>query len=345
MNAPQLSPHERLEPGEEELIEKLIPLIKKIVEKPFLSGTTYRGTHAKGHAAVRAIFTVEADLPPELRVGLFAKPHTYEAWVRLANAYPAAPQKDTLPDIRAISIKLMDVDGEMIWQSAPGDRTLDLMVKSQQTFMAPSLRDFYKLEEALYKLGFTFLRFVLSHPRVAWNLLRSMKRVANLLQIPYWSQTAYAFGDRAVQYYLQPHQKATSTLPKRPIPSNFLRERLKEDLARQPASFDFMVQLQTDPAKMPVENSTVAWNPSLSPYRKVATLTLPVQALDSPAQMQFAENLSFNPWRTLPEHRPLGSINRARLQVYPPLSRFRHDKNDAVSRQPTPDDPTFGPER
>src|SRR6185436_18223076 len=110
------------------------------------------------------------------------------------------------------------------------DRTLDLMVMSQQTFMAPSLRDFYKLEEALYKMGLSFLLFGLSHPRVAWNLASSMKRVANLLQIPYWSQTAYAFGDRVVQYHLNPHQSATSTMPKRPIPSNFLRERLKEEI-------------------------------------------------------------------------------------------------------------------
>ena len=61
--------------------------------------------------------------------------------------------------------------------------------------------------------------------------------------------------------------------------------------------------------------------------------------------MQFCENLSFNPWRTLPEHRPLGSINRARLQVYPAISRFRHRKNNAPPwREPTPEDPAFPPE-
>lgn len=339
MTTLQLSPHERLEPGEEELIAKLIPLIKKIIEQKFLSGTTYRGTHAKGHAAVRATFTVEAGLPEELRVGLFARPHTYQAWVRFANAYPAAPRKDILKDIRSLSIKLMEVDGEMLWQGAPGDRTLDLLLMSVKPFVAPNLRAFYDLEEALYKGGLTFVWFALTHPGIAWSHLLTMKKAANLLQLPYWSQTAYALGDRIVQYSLKPHQSATSEVPGKPS-HNFLRERLKDDLARQAASFDFMVQLQTDPAKMPVENPMVPWSPLLSPPVKVATLTLPVQTFDAPAQRELCENLSFNPWRTLPEHRPLGSINRARLRVYQALSQFRHDENNVTKwREPTPEDP------
>ena len=341
MKALPLTSHELLEPGEEELTEKLIPLIEKIIEQKYLSGTTYRGTHAKGHAAVRATFTVEAGLPEKLRVGLFARPHTYQAWIRLANAYPAVPRKDILGDIRAVSIKLMDVDGEMLWQGAPGDRTLDLLLMSVQPFVTPNLRSFYGLEKALYKGGLTFAWFALTHPGIAWNHLTTMKKAANLLQLTYWSQTAYAFGDRVVQYQLWPHQKATSTLPEKPVP-NFLRERLEEDLSRQEAVFDFMVQLQTDPAKMPVEDPMVPWSQSLSQPVKVATLRLPVQTFDSPAQREFCENLSFNPWRTLPEHRPLGSINRARLRVYQALSKFRHRENNVPNwREPTPENPSF----
>ena len=344
MNTPQLNPQERLEPGEAELIDKLIPLLEALIEKPYLTGTTYRDTHAKGHAAVRATFTVEADLPAELRVGLFAKPHTYPAWVRLSNLSPT-PQDDKKKDIRAMSIKLMEVDGERLWQSEPGARTLDLIMMGSQTFLAPSLHVFYDLESALLKGGLSVLWFFATHPRVLRTIAGSQQKTANLLQIPYWSQTAYAFGDKVVQYHMEPHQKATSTLPEKPTP-NFLRERLKEDLGRQEAGFDFMVQLQTDPAKMPVEDPMVAWDPSLSPYRKVATLRLPTQTFDTPAQMQFCENLSFNAWRTLPEHRPLGAINRARLRVYPAIARFRHGKNNVtVWREPTPEDPRFGTER
>ena len=43
--------------------------------------------------------------------------------------------------------------------------------------------------------------------------------------------------------------------------------------------------------------------------------------------MQHCENLSFNPWHSLPAHRPLGGINRARKVVYPALSKLRHERN------------------
>jgi hypothetical protein len=80
----------------------------------------------------------------------------------------------------------------------------------------------------------------------------------------------------------------------------------------------------------------VAWDPELSPYIKVATLRIPSQICDFPKRMVFCENLSFNPWRTLPEHQPLGGINRARRQVYPAISEFRHRRNVAPMREPAP---------
>lgn len=77
-----------------------------------------------------------------------------------------------------------------------------------------------------------------------------------------------------------------------------------------------------------------AWDESLSPYRKVATIRSPAQRCDSPEHTAFCENISFNAWRTLPEHRPLGNINRARKEVYPVISRYRHQRNLAPLREP-----------
>jgi len=326
-------------PGEASLIARLIPLLEALIEKSHLTGTTYRDTHAKGHAAVLGTFTVEPGLPPELAVGLFARPQAYPVWVRFSNLNPT-PQPDAKKDVRALAMKLMDVDGEMLWQSEPGARTLDLVMMSSQTFLAPDLQTFYDMEVAIFKGGLHLLWFFLTHPRVFLTIGAGQQRTASLLEIPYWSQTAYALGDRAVQYHMQPHQPAASRLPQDPSP-NYLRERLARDLLRREAAFDFMVQLQTDPVRMPIENPMVAWDPRLSPYRKVATLRLPAQTFDSPAQMRFCEDLSYSPWRTLPEHRPLGAVNRARLQVYPAISRFRHRQNDAPIREPRPSDPVF----
>ena len=324
-------------PGEAELITKLIPVLKALIEKEYRDGTTYRDTHAKGHAAVQATFTVERDLPPELAVGLFATPRTYPAWVRLSNLNPV-PQEDKKKDVRAFAIKLMGVEGETIYD--PAAHNLDFILMSSAAFLAPNLQKFYDMEVALLKGGFAMIWFFLTHPRMALTILQGLQKTANLLEIPFYSQTAYAFGDQIVQYHLQPHQAATSQLPDNPTP-NYLRERLAADLARTPAAFDFMVQLQTDPRKMPVDNPMVVWDPSLSPYRKVATIHIPVQRFDSPPQVEFCESFSVNAWRTLPPHRPLGDINRARLRVYPEIAQFRHQRNNVVWREPRPGDPNF----
>jgi hypothetical protein len=59
----------------------------------------------------------------------------------------------------------------------------------------------------------------------------------------------------------------------------------------------------------------------------VARLVIPRQEFDSPAQMTFAEALSYNPWHSVAAHRPLGNQNRARRAIYWELSRLRHQMN------------------
>jgi hypothetical protein len=45
--------------------------------------------------------------------------------------------------------------------------------------------------------------------------------------------------------------------------------------------------------------------------------------------------LSFNSWRALAAHRPLGSINRLKQKVYEASSNFRHEKNHVPRLEPT----------
>lgn len=319
-------------PDEAALIEELVGVLKQLIEKSYLTGTTYRDTHAKGHALVHAKFTVHDNLPDELRVGLFSAPKTYEAWVRLSNLSPT-PQDDIKADIRALSIKLFHVDGERLWQDEPAAKTLDFILMGSPTFLAPNLPQFLSLEKALLKGGLAVPLFFLTHPSIALTIFTASRKCPNLLQKPYYSQTAYAFGDRPVHYYLRNLTPASADLPAHPTP-NFLRDRLKADLSKGDARFEFCVQFQTDPGKMPIENPMVEWKESDSPHRTLATLHILRQTFDSPAQMALCENISFNPWRTRPEHAPLGSINRARLAVYPAISAFRHSRNAVPLSEP-----------
>jgi hypothetical protein len=69
-----------------------------------------------------------------------------------------------------------------------------------------------------------------------------------------------------------------------------------------------------------------------------AILHIPKQKFDSPAQLAFAHYLSFNPWHTIAEHRPLGNQNRARYRIYQELSRLRQSMNQTAHREPTGDE-------
>jgi len=139
---------------------------------------------------------------------------------------------------------------------------------------------------------------------------------ANPLEVQYYSNVPFLLGEgQAVQYSLKPRSPARTRIPARPA-ENYLRDAMVRTLAAGQWEFDFMVQVQTDSFLMPIEDATVKWPEQLSPYVPAARLRLPAQKFTSDEQLAFADVLRYNPWHSLPEHRPLGNSNRARRQMY-----------------------------
>jgi hypothetical protein len=154
------------------------------------------------------------------------------------------------------------------------------------------------------------------------------------LESSYWSCVPYLLGEgQAMRYELHPRSSARTPIPKRPG-ANYLRHAMARTLAEQPVEFDFHVQLQTDPQRMPIENASVIWPARLSPPITVARIRLPVQRFDSPEQLAFARSLSFQPWHCIAEHRPLGNQNRARRAIYYELSKLRQSMNQDPRIEP-----------
>lgn len=320
--------------------KRLLDLTMRTLKQKYLTGPQLRDTHAKGLAVVKGTFAVDPDLPADLRVGLFATAKSYPCVCRFSNTDPN-PKPDLSRDMRALSIKLMGVEGDMIWQDDREAKTLDLLLMSAKPFIAPTLDLFIELQELLLKAYMTpilgnasLMWFFLKNPRIAAGVMKAEITCANLLELPYFGETPYAFDKKVVQYKLVPHKDPTSRLPGSDAPFNYLNLRLREDLAAGDVQFDFLVQFQVDPEKMPIEDSTIPWSETLSPPRKVATLTFQKQTIDEPALGTTGEHLSFNPWRTLPEHRPLGWVNRVRLPIYEAISKFRHLRNSGPVSEP-----------
>ena len=142
------------------------------------------------------------------------------------------------------------------------------------------------------------------------------------------------------KYRVKPTFSFEENLPAELTP-NYLREAMQEHLHAKEARFDFMVQLQKDPESMPIEDALVDWDENVSPYQKVATVVIPIQNFNTPEQIELAEQLSFQPWHSLVEHRPLGSLNRARKVAYTVISKFRHEKNKMPRLEPKSTDPSY----
>ena len=68
------------------------------------------------------------------------------------------------------------------------------------------------------------------------------------------------------------------------------------------------------------------------------TWRLPRQKFNSRAQLEFAKRLSYNPWHTIAEHRPLGNQSRARRRMYYVLSQLRHRENAVPHYEPSGDE-------
>ena len=111
-----LTPFETLERDEEKHAAHIVEILRRKQEKDYAPGSTRRDAHPKHTALLQAVFTVESGLPAELRVGVFAEPRSFEAWVRFSNAN-GTPQSDAVKDIRGCAIKLLDVSGERIPES------------------------------------------------------------------------------------------------------------------------------------------------------------------------------------------------------------------------------------
>jgi len=327
---------ERVPPDESKYINSLVKLLKDKMEKDYQPGNTLRGAHPKHHGCVKARFIVASDLPEKLRIGVFEKTRTYPALVRFSNG-SSKIQPDSEKDARGMAIKIMDVHGKKLLDDEMHETTQDFLLISHPVLPAADVEGFFNFADAAINGGLFWFFFnpFSPHLKELGIGLKTLDRHLNPLKIRYWSTTPYLYGPgRAVKYSVIPCRGGSEELPENPS-DNYLREVMQEDLKRQEFCFEFRIQFQTDPETMPVEDARIEWDETISPFIKVATLVIETQVFDTPEQMEYCENLSFTPWHSLTEHRPLGGINRARKEIYRELSIFRHEKNGKKRQEPT----------
>ena len=77
---------EVLQPDEAHTVARVIEFLEAASTKRYPTGPIRRFNQGRAAGCVHAEFTVLDTLRPEHRVGLFAQPRNYTAWIRFANA-------------------------------------------------------------------------------------------------------------------------------------------------------------------------------------------------------------------------------------------------------------------
>lgn len=331
---------EKADPREEAVTREITNTMNAFLVQEYkdTGETAERAGNTKTYGLVKAVFTVSSELPKRLQVGMFKAGRSYPAYVRFGGPGPRV-----VPDIKdngilSMGVKLMGIQGKKLLDDEK--YTVDLSGISSPSFTTPDIYENIKLQKLIARdtPAWYFLNPLDSHylDMVMQGLYARIH--ANPLELTYYSCVPYLYGHeqgrgRAIKYALIPRITEKSQVG--PITENYLRQAMIDTLAHGPVVFDFAIQFQKDPVTMPIENASVVWPEKDSPFIRIATLELPAQVFDYPAQDDFARNLTFNPWHTLAVHRPLGNQNRARKSIYHATSRMRQDINGERHQEPT----------
>lgn len=295
-----------------------------------------RGFHAKLHAGVMAQFQVAADLPEHARYGVFSAPRTFPAVVRFSNGEPA-PHRDSHHEPRGIAIKLIGVPGRKLLPGREDAVTQDFLATSHSvTSAVRNVDQFMAFVRA--KRGHVLpiaLAAKLGH-KEAWRILKALiftvilSRVASMATERFSSTAPIKFGPYAVKFTVQA-AKGTVATTRWQWGKNFLRNELADRLRKAGLVFDFLLQFYVDDTRTPIEDTSVAWD---APMLKVAQLRIPRCDLDTAQATALSEavnQLSFSPWHTTEDHRPLGNVMRARRVVYEASSALRTHSPEPTS--------------
>lgn len=333
---------EKISPDEQESLDKIIDLMADQMRGRFKPGGYERGGNTKTHGVLHATVTIRDDLPEHCRKGIFANPRSYQAYVRYAGPGPNVPSDIEDVGFMSMSVKLMGVPGGKLMDEEKF--TQDFITVTTPTFVTPNTRENAKLQywSLVDMTLYYFINPLDSHildmsMQSLWN-----ETMYNPLGQRYWSCVPYLLGEgQAMMYSFVPKTPVDTNIPGLPFgspPFNYLRENMIKTLNDHDVEFDLMIQVQTDPHLMPIENASVRWPETLSPFIPAATVHIPKQQFDSEALLEFTKRLKMNPWHCLPEHRPLGNQNRARFRMYYELSKFRQDMNQTTHLEPTGDE-------
>jgi catalase len=312
MTHPSTAWKEQIDPGEEAAFQKVADVIVTLQKATtsFL-GKSGRGLHRKPRGVLRGTLEIASGLPEHAAQGLFAKPARYDVIVRTSNG-SGRTQPDHIGDIRGFAIKVLDVKGPGALGSPVTSQ--DFLLINREVFGIKTAAMFGDLVKAVAAGPAAVLKHCIKHYGFfkafgeAKKLQASVSRpFSGYLSETFSSTVPIACGKWAVRVRVVPMKSPPPHVD------------VEKAIAGGDATFAFQLQFFVDEQRTPIEDASVNWEESASPWLTVGTLTIPRQDLGTDEHRAFSqqvEEMTFDPWNALEEHRPLGHIQRARKVAY-----------------------------
>lgn len=337
---------EVIQPGEEKLIDEVVASFGRVGQQVFDKHRhAVRGAHAKSHGILKGMLTVHDDIAPHLRQGLFRTPASYPVVVRFSSA-PGDIHADSVRLPKGMAIKVIGVRGRKVLPGHEDDATQDFLLVNHPVIPFGNI-GVYSLMQRFVELNAndsdgTLVAAGALAKGAAWALNRvgveshTLETAGmphhHILGETFHSMGAVRFGDYIAKISAAPLSAEVRALTGQEYDPahepSIVRTQVQDFFREHGASYQLRAQLCRDLETMPIEDASVVWSERESPQQPIATIVFPPQDTYGPARRVYADDvLSFNPWHCLREHRPLGSIMRARKAAYESSAAFRHVMN------------------
>ena len=345
---------EETQPNEEQLGDETVASMARMARMMFEKNRhAIRDAHAKSHGILRGELQVYPNLPEHLAQGMFKEAKNYPVIIRLSTS-PGAIEPDSQPAVKGLALKIIGVPGQKFLAAEADAVTQDFLMVNDTIIPTGDVKTYHDMQLRIEKLahGPEIVQTIVNEVGVladkALEALGTKKEVKMVVQAhpnthilgeTYTTLGALRYGDYVAKIGLAPLSDNVKALAGQEVdlkePGAY-RDMVVDFFRTQGAEYELRVQLCTDLNTMPVEDAAIDWPQDQSPYQALGKIVLPAQDAFSPARRVYADDvLSFNPFHCLPEHRPLGSINRVRIKAYESSAAYRHTTNAQPRTEPT----------
>ena len=320
----------------------------------------YRPVHAKSHGVLLGRLEVLPNLPEPLAQGIFATPGNYPVIMRFSTN-PGDLLADNVSSPRGLAIKLLNVEGAKVVNHF-GETTQDFVCVNADVFTAPDPKGFLEQIKLFDKnldtpegvkhavsVAARGTNAVLKTLGVSSATLEGIGASAtHILGESFSTVAPLRFGSYVAKIGFAPASENLKQLTGKSInlgtDYNALEELIKKFFGHETGIWDVKAQLALAPddptsdekdKDFPIEAADKTWPEDKSPWQTIARIIVEPQESYSDARQLFVdERLSFSPWHSLEEHRPLGGIMRARLKAYEEAAKYRAQRNDRERIEP-----------